>query len=1206
MATQERNLQNRDWLIDRLRAEVVGPDPSGVELELPASDKLFMTWEQFGRPKRQRGGEEILWQDPPAKRYGAGILFPAGITERRQAEAEADSTPLEEESDSDPGAEAQPPTDFAKSSEGGSPLGARFADGLEDEDVGLANAWRPSAMGLTFLGDFSLESVSFTVEVNFATYLRRAVTVANSKDDERRSDRELWLRQAGDMAHLRFCSSDVLSQRGPLRCWVPGHEDELEVVVFPRSHDLDPSGPARYVTVCLVNRREKDHGRLDSLCFFQCSLRVLGNSLTPWIRPYPEPRPIARSAADEDQISRVLYRDRQTFALGHGCAADWNEDRPDIVGEVWTDCVPTWESPPFAHDLTDHRGQPLRVSMHKLAGLDPDDDGTIELRRLLDAYRGWIASLEPIGRRTPPIPSDLRDTARLLIDRCKDCLRRMEEGLTFLEGASETAHRARMAFRLANEAMLISQLRKSRKVRVPEVKDGRYNWTEPPPTHDLGVRHPHQGYWRAFQIAFLLLSLRGICEPEHEERAVVDLLWFPTGGGKTEAYLGLTAFTIFFHRLTGEDVEGCEVLMRYTLRLLTAQQFERAGLLFTAMEHMRRSPQHARALGEREFRLGMWVGGDATPNYRSDALAALKKLEKSPDAKNPFALLKCPWCHAKFGPLEVQSPRGRRRSQRKGRVLGYRRVRADGGETVVFRCPDTSCEFGFDPASPGKPPLPIVVIDEDLYRQPPNLVIGTVDKFAMLSWRKDVRKFFGLGPDGRRAGRPPSLIIQDELHLISGPLGSMVGAYEPVIEELCTYRTGGTPIRPKIVASTATIGRAEEQVRALYARKEVRLFPPSGLEASDSFFAREDRDHGGNAKPGRIFAGVLAPGHGSPQISLARVFAVLLQYPATMAVLEDDESERDPWWTLVAFFNSLRELGTAATLLVADARDYMWVVRNRHRTKGARVRQLFDWEELTSRVRSDRIPLAIQKLETPFGKSARSDAEAVGVCLASNIIEVGVDIDRLSLMTIVGQPKTTAQYIQVSSRVGRSQDAPGLVVVTYNASKPRDRSHYERFRPFHQALYAQVEPTSVTPFSPPAVERSLPSVLVASTRQLGSESAADRPRPFPLDHGTELGRLVRRMVERRVGLSDPEESESVVRELQRRLDQWKAWDPSAYGTFEPPPEDPPLTHPAGTYNPPGWLGRSWPTLTSLRNVDATCEAEVTAYYNEPPDQETEL
>jgi hypothetical protein len=703
------------------------------------------------------------------------------------------------------------------------------------------------------------------------------------------------------------------------------------------------------------------------------------------------------------------------------------------------------------------------------------------------------------------------------------------------------------------------------------------------------------------------MNLRGICDPSHKDRELVDLIWFPTGGGKTEAYLGLTAFTIFYNRLADLRPGGADVIMRYTLRLLTTQQFQRASLLFCAMEHVRKLPQNLTKLGNREFRLGMWVGGDATPNTRSDAKYALKHLRADPNSENPLILLKCPWCNAKFGPMSEESSKlsgrkGKKRTESsQPKLLGYQEYKIPGSkaETVAYRCSDDRCEFGFSFLQPGKPPLPVSVIDEDILASPPNLVIGTVDKFALLSWKPETRSIFGIAADGKHSGLPPSLIIQDELHLISGPLGSMVGAYETIIEELCTSRRKDFQIIPKIVASTATISRAADQVLGIYARNRVMLFPPSGLESGDSFFAREDRNEDGTLKPGRIYVGVMAPGHGSLQTTEARVFATLLQFPAVMPVENGDESERDPWWTLLAFFNSLRELGGAATLLVADARDYLRVIIDRHGFPYSKIRQLLNVEELTSRIRGDKIPAAIQKLEIPFRRNAQGYVEeTVEACLASNIIEVGIDIDRLSLMVIVGQPKTTSQYIQVSSRVGRSANAPGLVVITFSQSKPRDRSHYERFRSYHQRLYAQVEPTSVTPFSPPAVDRALHGIIVAAARQLGSGSQASMPRPFPLVRGKVLRNLIEDMIDQRVLKVDPAESDNVRQKMLQRLREWAVWNPAEYGTFGPPPDNPPLIHPAGSREPVGWNGHSWPTLSSLRDVDASCEAEITTYYNE--------
>lgn len=1213
MAGIERNLQNREWLVARLRAEIIGPDPAGDPIEIGRNGDTTLTWEVFRKPKRQRNGEEILWQDAPIKRYGAGILFPPGVTEQRQLAEEAGSV-TEVTEDAEPGLDIRVDEQLEKKVQDDAAKIKTLVDDSENYDVSLANAYRPSAMGLSFLADFSIETDGFSVEVECAVYEQVKVRLESAKGSDKQSQRELWFRVPILSADSKkpavvFKTVDLLNANGPMRKWVPGLEQRLEIIVVSRLPGSADGAKQRLLTVCIVNRQQRDAGRVDELCFFQCGFRITGSSQKSWIRPYPEGARKSRRSDGEEEIIRLLYRDRQTFAVGHGCAASWPDGRPPSVESVWTDCLPTFQTPSVSADLVDENGNPLRVSMRKLAGLDSNDDGRAEIRSLIDAYRRWIDKLEHIDRHEPAIPPELGGTARILIDRCRACLARIEDGYAFLQSDSPEGGHAREAFRLANLAMLHAQLRAGMPVRTPTWADGRLQWSESIANPDLSTPHPTRGYWRAFQVAFLLMSLRGTCDPSHEDRRLVELIWFPTGGGKTEAYLGLTAFTIFFNRLAGLKSGGADVIMRYTLRLLTAQQFQRAGLLFCAMEFVRRMPENRSKLGDEEFRLGMWVGGDATPNSRSDARRYLRRLQSDPESENPFVLLKCPWCGAKFGPADDEPSGGRSTGRRGARerspisVYGYTEYTVPGrrAETVVFRCNDPGCDFGHNPVVPGKSPLPIVIIDEDIFENPPNLIIGTVDKFALLAWNPGARTIFGIGENGTHTGLPPSLIIQDELHLISGPLGSMVGAYETVIEELCSRNQGAASWYPKIVASTATISRAEDQVRALYARTDVRLFPPSGLEAGDSFFAQEARNEDGTLKPGRLYAGVLAPGHGSLQTTEARVFATLLQYPAIMPVQNNDESERDPWWTLLAFFNSLRELGGAATLLVADARDYLRVIIDRHGLPYSQIRQLLNWEELTSRIRGDKIPLAIQKLEIPFRRDERGFAkDAVEACLASNIIEVGVDISRLSLMAIIGQPKTTSQYIQVSSRVGRSENAPGLVVVAYSQSKPRDRSHYERFRSYHQRLYAQVEPTSVTPFSPPAVDRALHAIIVAAARQLCPLSEAYSPRPFPLEPGTPLRKRIEQMIERRVSVVDVEERDNVRHRMLQRLNEWKAWDPLTYGGFGAVTEAPPLMHPAGSREPPEWNGHSWPVPSSLRDVDATCQGEITTFYNELP------
>ena len=523
-----------------------------------------------------------------------------------------------------------------------------------------------------------------------------------------------------------------------------------------------------------------------------------------------------------------------------------------------------------------------------------------------------------------------------------------------------------------------------------------------------------------------------------------------------------------------------------------------------------------------------------------------------------------------MGPVNLA---GRGRGRRGvPRVIGY----AQRGNTVVYTCPDLRCDFHDF--------LPLYVIDEDIYDTRPALVIGTVDKFAMLAWKPRARALFGIGEDGARSHSPPGLIIQDELHLISGPLGSMVGLYEPIIEELCTDRRGARAAKPKIISSTATIRSYEEQVHGLYSRDRTSLFPPPGLDADDSFFARVARRPDGTLERGRIYVGVHAPGLGSLQTVQVRTFSALLQAPQPLP-----PAERDPWWTLLLFFNSLRELGTTLTLFQSDIPDLLRGALKQRLGLGFQdVRQLRKMLELTGRLPGDEVPKAISALEVPTDSH---QGPSVDVCLASNIIEVGVDIDRLSLMAVVGQPKTTSQYIQVTGRVGRKSDRPGLVVMIYAASKPRDRSHFEKFRSYHERLYAQVEPTSVTPFSRPALDRAAHAVIAAYVRQFGNPDQAESPYPYP----TALVAAAARLLDERAASVDPDELAALRRIIQRRSDEWQRWQRLDWsGSLHT--ENVPLLRAAGAYVSPEKARVSWSTPQSLRNVDAECQVEITQLY----------
>ena len=926
----------------------------------------------------------------------------------------------------------------------------------------------------------------------------------------------------------------------------------MRVVTRPVSRERE----GRMITLALHSTRRASSARPGSdECFFQVGFRVEGTTRE---EPFVPLEHMRRDPGDEEAASlELLYRNRLVFGTGHGCAANWEQvqdggTRARRATTVSTSTLPRVKIPPIeprarfndAHDMELLSGEGLD---------DPAQEIPRALAVLVDAYEAWIVAREgELGE----LEDHLARRGEVHMERCRIALERMRHGLELLE----THETVRQAFMMANQAILAQQYHVHRPRRALEE-----DWTELPASH-TSVHDPEQGvirgYWRSFQIAFLLMNLESALEPDpeaarswHDE---VDLIWFPTGGGKTEAYLGLSAYMIFMSRLEHPGRQGCLVLMRYTLRLLTAQQFQRACAMICACEHMRR--EQPDLLGEVPISAGLWVGKSLTPNRRDASIKQLGEWRKKPgEAENPFQLLTCPWCGT-----ALDDP-----GQPGYRVAGW-------PETVVLACPEPRCDFHQTEA-----PLPVKVIDEDIYERPPTLIIGTVDKFAMLTWRDDAGRLLGLA-EGLQA---PALIIQDELHLISGPLGTVVGLYESMIEHLCR-RAGG---HPRIVASTATIRRADEQCQALYDR-EAFVFPPSGLDASDNFFAVEQR--GPARQRGRQYMGVMLPAAPSPITALVRTASGLLQGIRAIDLPEGQgEQARDPWWTLVMYFNSLRELGRAATLVEGDIPEHIRTIQRRRDIKGDRRRWVGRPVELTSRRSAQEIPEILEDLS----RARRHQEDRVyDTLLATNMISVGVDVDRLGLMLVVGQPKTTSEYIQASSRVGRSASAPGLVVTLYHPGKPRDRSHYEHFRDYHESFYRHVEPTSVTPFSPPAIRRALHALLVILARHV---VGVDTPDALdPKDPAFEEGRAF--LLERARSI-DPDHVEYLQDHLEERLEEWVgsgAFPPEQWGTFGPPPEERPLMYPAGSTPRPDWMGQSWSMPTSMRNVDASCLGKIVQVY----------
>lgn len=669
------------------------------------------------------------------------------------------------------------------------------------------------------------------------------------------------------------------------------------------------------------------------------------------------------------------------------------------------------------------------------------------------------------------------------------------------------------------------------------------------------------------------MSLRSAIDPECPERETVDLIWFATGGGKTEAYLSVAAFTVFYRRLVNPQDAGTTVFMRYTLRLLTAQQFQRAGALVCAMEVLRR--KSPKTLGDTKISIGLWLGNDVTPGTRHDARRNLQQMEKHPrTTENKFILNRCPHCAAEIGKVEQETKKPRSKSSSREKqihIIGYK---LEGG-AVILHCPDPACEFHAE--------LPVYVADEHIYEIRPTMFIGTVDKFSVLAWKPEAKALFGLDKEGTRVFSPPALIVQDELHLIAGPLGTMVGLYEAVVEELCTdRRIEGKIIKPKIVASTATTRAFREQIKALFARDDARLFPPPGLDAENSFFARHARDAEGNLLPGRLYVGISAPGLGSVQNTEVRIYTALLQ-----AASELQPSERNAYWTLMVFFNNLKWLGNTFSLFQANLPAYFLAYQSR--TQREKIRRIKSPLELTGQLRGDEVLAALKKLEIDW---AAPDSRAVDVCLCSSLAEVGVDVGRLSLMTVVGQPKTTAQYIQITSRVGRDPDYPGLVVTIFSPSRARDRSHFEKFRSYHERLYAQVEPTSVTPFSPPALERALHAVITAFIRQTGTRRESLTPFPVP----EQKIKFIKNLLLTRLQKIAPEMRAEFEKIFNRRINEWRRWEHTLWSPDVRTGDSSGLLRSFDRWIEEEAKLRSWATPVSMRNVDAESELRITHYY----------
>jgi hypothetical protein len=1096
MGTQEQKEVRRQQ-IERLKLDLLGP---------AAADEVL------------RQNKETREGDTPTSRYLVGILHPQNAR-------------VEEQED-----------DFAN--EGGD---------VEEDDspqapIQITGIPKPSSIGLTFAVEAGCSALDF--EFLYGLYLPEETIEgpAGSKPTI------LWKRtQVAKTVTIRLDerSSGFKDLPGGARAeWIlrPADDEGIRVVsVFLRNINSGGIGPEQ-----------------PERCLYQARIVARGAGVCdpPIVNRAHKTR---LSTIDPDLESyRLLYRDKPEFAVGHGCAADWDDSEcpPNRARSVRTEFIPAYE----VSTIEARGGVALPgLDMEALASATNGAAVRDALSPLLDQYDEWIRA-----RRddVQALPADLRAKASEHLNDCDFASDRMREGLELVA----TEPLVLEAFRFMNAAMAL-QRRKSVEATNFRKGAGR-TFNGPAPA------------WRPFQMAFVLLNIKGILHPDSPDREIVDLLWFPTGGGKTEAYLGLAALTMALRRLREaesprDDLSGdggVTVLMRYTLRLLTIQQFQRAATLLCACETLRRrQPQR---FGRQTFSVGLWVGGGATPNRIDQepdpmhgrppgALQALQNFDpqNEPTEGNPVQLRSCPWC-------------GESLTHRDYRVV--REI-----SHLQIRCPNEHCEFHGSTEDPFSG-IPAFLVDQDIYARCPTMLIGTVDKFARLPWDDHTKALFGYvnrfcerhgflaegmedcngrhnarpgfpKTDGLRRTRPflpPELVIQDELHLITGPLGSLMGLYEIAVDYMCERRHH----RPKIVASTATIRRFQDQIRGLFDRP-ARQFPPPGLIAGDSFFAAETPD-----RPGRIYVGVCAPGKSIKTAHIRILASLLLSAEAQRRVALPEDV--DPYWTIVDYFNSLRELGGALRLIDDDVRQRLVYLAN---LEGVLPPRMPDRRaELTSRISAKDISTLLAEMENTL-----ASGKALDVLLSTNMISVGVDIQRFGLMAVMGQPKANAEYIQATSRVGRQ--APGLIVTLYNWSRPRDLSHYERFKTYHSTMYRHVEVSSLTPYSPRARDRGLHAVFLALVRLLDPQLSGNAgARNF--DPENEVVKDVKEKLLARVERNDPGELAETEKELRAFIDGWVELK-------EQSPAD--LSY----QKPPGTAARGAPPACLLRGAEDETDGE---------------
>lgn len=913
----------------------------------------------------------------------------------------------------------------------------------EEQNISLDEGKVPASMGVSFA--LKKSAKEFVISAKAALY-------ANTEELDKTTKKPLWKRQQVELLG-QVVNIDILKEQRRLEFWV---DNNLKLMVL--LHKIYPDG-GMTITATLINVNEQSAREsrfwVNQHTYFQPEIRIEGD-----VEIFTDIRKNVKLSVNKEAIEmEMLYSKYRNYVTGHGCAANHLFEDGKLV--LQTSYLPEYE---LKQMMPRQNPNSQILSMKYLA----ESNKKVLIKELdtwIKEYSEWIeANIAKCKELSP----EYTESAKTNLEKCSQTYKTIKKSIACLEDDNVYE-----AFVYANEAMYL-QRKQALKNREREVDD-------------------YQIRWYPFQLAFFLQEVVSFAKPLSVERKKVDLLWFPTGGGKTEAYLGIAAFVIFLRRLRNKEIgAGVSIIMRYTLRLLTFQQFERASAMICACELLRKKYK----IPGGEISIGLWAGKALTPNSIEMAGKILNGYsDPDNESSNPKQLEKCPWC---------------------GKTLNYRCDTAI--KRMHIKCDNPACNFNGG--------LPVYLIDEEIYKFRPSFLVATVDKFAQVAQNNQTFVLFGKNT----GNRPPELIIQDELHLISGPLGTITGIYEAAFKKLCTCDGIGA----KIIASTATIKNAKEQINSLYA-SEFTQFPPQGIDVDDSYFAiKSFRDE----RPARLYMGCMGTGTSATMV-MVRVMAATLFATRYLESLDYDEEIIDSFWTITSYFNTLRELGGAIVRVVDNVQDRFGYLKETkfkeaYPISGGQTRY-DNYIELTSREKSENIGRIIQN-DLVVKYSKKKDVMPKDFILASNMISVGIDISRLNTMLVVGQPKTTAEYIQATSRVGR--ETPGFVVTMYNFMRSRDKSHFEQFGQYHEAFYKYVEATSVTPFAERARDRALHTLYIILCRYYIEQLAAN-------DSAGEYNRRISKLQEVReyifdyVSIVDSDELENVQEEIEDIEMEWE-------------------------------------------------------------------